>query len=182
MHEVPVVHAAVVGAVLAHGRDDDAVRKGDAAEVERPEQWRSHAAHSIRNKLLHTKVHGALGGAFSGRRPTTKGEDMKIVSLVTLLAAAGIALPASAQTQSTPRVDQRQANQERRIERGEKSGALNEKEAARLEKGQARVQKMEDKAAADGKVTRKERVRLEKAQDRQSRRIYRQKHDKQTAK
>jgi hypothetical protein len=107
---------------------------------------------------------------------------MKVMSLVTLLAAAGFALPASAQTQSTPRVDQRQANQERRIERGEKSGALNEKEAARLEKGQARVQKMEDKAAADGKLTRKERVRLEKAQDRQSRRIYREKHDKQTAK
>ena len=107
---------------------------------------------------------------------------MKIVSLVTLLAAAGLALPAAAQTQSTPRIDQRQANQERRIERGEKSGALNEKEAARLEKGQARVQKMEDKAAADGKVTKKERARLEKAQDRQSRKIYREKHDKQTAK
>ena len=106
---------------------------------------------------------------------------MKVMSLVTLLAAAAIALPAAAQTQSTPRVDQRQANQERRIERGEKSGALNEKEAARLEKGQARVRKMEDKAVADGKVTRKERARLEKAQDRQSRKIYREKHDKQTA-
>lgn len=107
---------------------------------------------------------------------------MKNVSLVTLLAAAAFALPAAAQTQSTPRVDQRQANQERRIEAGEKSGALNPKEAARLEKGQARVQKMEDKAAADGKLTRKERARLEKAQDRQSRKIYREKHDKQTAK
>ena len=107
---------------------------------------------------------------------------MKIISIAALVAAAGIALPASAQTPSTPRVDQRQANQERRIEAGEKSGALNQKEAARLEKGQARVQKMEDKAAADGKVTKKERRRLEKAQDHQSRRIYREKHDKQTAK
>jgi hypothetical protein len=67
---------------------------------------------------------------------------MKIVSLATLVAAAAIALPASAQTQSTPRVDQRQANQERRIDAGVKSGALTGKEAARLEKGQARVQKM----------------------------------------
>jgi hypothetical protein len=105
---------------------------------------------------------------------------MKSMILVTL--AAAIALPAAAQTPSTPRVDQRQANQERRIERGEKSGALTGKEAARLEKGQARVQKMEDKAVADGKVTKRERVALEKAQDRQSRRIYREKHDKQTAK
>jgi hypothetical protein len=107
---------------------------------------------------------------------------MRIISLATLFVAAGIALPAAAQTPSTPRVDQRQTNQERRIEAGEKSGALNAKEAARLEKGQARVQKMEDKAVADGKVTKKERARLEKAQDRQSRRIYREKHDKQTAK
>ena len=103
---------------------------------------------------------------------------MKTLSLAALLATA-IALPAAAQTQSTPRIDQRQANQERRIEQGEKSGALTPKEATRLEKGQAHVQKMESKAAADGKVTKKERARLEKAQDHQSRRIYREKHDKQ---
>ena len=107
---------------------------------------------------------------------------MKFVRLVTLLAAAGITLPASAQAQSTPRVDQRQANQERRIEQGVNSGALTGKEAARLEKGQAHVQKMENKAAADGKVTKKERARLEHAQNNQSRKIYREKHDKQTAK
>jgi hypothetical protein len=107
---------------------------------------------------------------------------MKVISLVALLAAAGIALPASAQVQSTPRVDQRQAHQERRIEQGVKSGSLNEKEAARLEKGQAQVQKMENKAVADGKLTQKERARLERAQNNQSRKIYREKHDKQTAK
>jgi hypothetical protein len=107
---------------------------------------------------------------------------MKIVKLIALFAATGIALPASAQTQSTPRVDQRQANQERRIEQGEKSGALTGKEAARLEKGQAHVQKIENKAVADGKLTKKERARLEQAQNNQSRKIYREKHDKQTAK
>ena len=107
---------------------------------------------------------------------------MKTVHLAALFAAAMLALPAVAQTQSTPRIDQRQANQERRIEQGEKSGALTPKEAARLEKGEAHIQKMEDKATADGKVTRKERTRIEKAQDRSSRRIYREKHDRQRAK
>jgi hypothetical protein len=95
---------------------------------------------------------------------------------------AALALPAAAQTQSTPRIDQRQQNQERRIEQGEKSGALNQKEAARLEKGQQRVDKMEKKAMADGKMTKKERRKIEKAQDKESRRIAREKHDKQTAK
>ena len=93
---------------------------------------------------------------------------------------AAVALPVAAQT-ATPRVDQRQANQEARIQQGVQSGALTNKEAARLEKGQARVQKMENKAVADGKVTAKERARIEKAQDRQSRKIAREKHDKQTA-
>jgi hypothetical protein len=107
---------------------------------------------------------------------------VKIAKFAVMAAVAAFALPAFAQTQSTPRVDQRQSNQERRIDQGEKSGALNQKEAARLEKGQARVQKMENKAVADGKVTAKERARLEKAQDKQSRRIHKEKHDKQTAK
>lgn len=103
-------------------------------------------------------------------------------SILIAAIAAAFALPAAAQTQSTPRIDQRQQNQERRIEQGEKSGALTKREAARLDKGQARVQKMEDKAAADGKVGAKERARIERAQDKQSRRIYRQKHDRQAEK
>lgn len=107
---------------------------------------------------------------------------MHVAKFVTLAVAAALALPALAQTQSTPRIDARQERQEQRIERGEKSGQLTKKEAARLEKGQARVQKMEDKAVADGKVSAKERARIEKAQDRQSKKIYREKHDKQTAK
>lgn len=41
---------------------------------------------------------------------------------------------------------------------------------------------MEDKAVADGKVSAKEKARIEKAQDRQSKKIYRERHDKQTAK
>ncbi len=103
-------------------------------------------------------------------------------TMVIAAIAAAFALPAAAQTQSTPRIDTRQQIQERRIEQGEKSGALTDKEAARLDKGQARVQKMEDKAAADGKLSAKERRRIEQAQDKQSRRIYREKHDKQGAK
>jgi hypothetical protein len=120
-----------------------------------------------------------------GQAPKPEEAPVKLLHVAAIAAAAiavASAFPVAAQTQSTPRADQRQANQERRIVAGQKSGALNAKEAARLEKGQARVQKMEDKAAADGQVTRKERARLEHAQDRQSRRIHREKHDRQTAK
>lgn len=107
---------------------------------------------------------------------------MKSMKFVTAALFAALALPALAQTTSTPRIDQRQQKQQQRIDQGVKSGQLNQKEAARLEKGQARIQKMENKAAADGKVTAKERARMEKAQDRESKRVYREKHDKQRAK
>lgn len=97
------------------------------------------------------------------------------------------ALPLAVFTQSvqaadpaaTPGLDKRQANQERRIQQGVDSGALNQREAARLERGQDRVEKMEEKAKADGKVTPQERARLNRAEDVQSRKIYRQKHDAQ---
>ena len=84
--------------------------------------------------------------------------------LATAVAALAFALPAAAQT-ATPRVDQRQANQEKRIDQGVQSGQLNAKETARLEKGQDKVEKMEDKAKADGKVTAKEREHLQDAKD-----------------
>ena len=104
------------------------------------------------------------------------------MKFVTAAVIAALALPAFAQTSSTPRIDQRQKNQQQRIDQGVKSGELNRKEAARLQKGQDRIQKMENKAAADGKVTAKERAKIEKAQDRESKRIYREKHDKQVRK
>jgi len=79
----------------------------------------------------------------------------------------------------TPRIDQRQENQEKRIERGVDSGQLNAAEAARLNKQQENINKMENKAKADGVVTKKERARIGHAQDRTSRHIARQKHDRQ---
>jgi hypothetical protein len=101
---------------------------------------------------------------------------MKISTFAALVAA--IAFPAAAQT-ATPRVDQRQANQEARIQQGVKSGELTPKEAAKLEKGQAKVQAAEDKAKADGKVTPKERAKLAKKQNQQGKKIYKEKHDAQ---
>ena len=102
-------------------------------------------------------------------------------SIIAAIVAATFALPglALAQTTSTPRIDQRQANQDKRIEQGVKSGALTDKEAAKLNAGQDRVQAKEDKAKADGKLTARERARLAKAQNKESRRIAKQKHDRQ---
>lgn len=104
---------------------------------------------------------------------------MKLLQSLFVAAVISLPLAASAQSASTPKVDQRQANQQQRIDQGVQSGALTAPEAARLEKGQERVQAIEDRAKADGTVTRAERARLDRAQDTQSARIYRQKHDRQ---
>jgi len=79
----------------------------------------------------------------------------------------------------TPVIDQRQANQEKRIDQGIASGQLNEREANRLNKQQEHINKMEDRAKSDGVMTKKERARIVAAQDRASRHIAREKHDRQ---
>jgi hypothetical protein len=81
----------------------------------------------------------------------------------------------------TPWIDQRQANQERRIDQGIASGQLTQREATRLDRQQDRIDRMENKAKADGVVTARERARLHAAQDRASRNIAREKHDRQGA-
>ena len=79
----------------------------------------------------------------------------------------------------TPVIDQRQANQEQRIDKGIASGQLNEREANRLNKQQGHIDNMENKAQSDGVMTKKERARIGAAQDRASRHIVREKHDRQ---
>lgn len=97
----------------------------------------------------------------------------------TLIAAVALVVPLLASAQSTQRIDQRQTNQDARIDQGVQSGSLTQKEAAKLERGQTHVQNMENKAMSDGKVTKKEASRIEHAQDQQSKKIYQQKHDRQ---
>ena len=79
----------------------------------------------------------------------------------------------------TPVLDQRQQNQEQRIENGVENGQLNKREAARLEHAEDRLEANEAKAKADGKVTARERRRLEREANANSARIYKQKHDRQ---
>jgi opacity protein-like surface antigen len=79
----------------------------------------------------------------------------------------------------TPVIDQRQTNQEERIDQGIASGQLNEREANRLNKQQEHVNKMEARAKSDGVMTKKERARIGAAQARASRHIAREKHDRQ---
>ena len=111
----------------------------------------------------------------------------------TLIAALALTIGASAFAQvpaapvapkdplATPKIDQRQANQEKRIDQGISSGALTSKEAAKLDKRETKIESDKLAAKADGKVTPAERRKLKREENRTSRAIHKQKHDAQTA-
>jgi uncharacterized membrane protein YebE (DUF533 family) len=96
------------------------------------------------------------------------------VSRILLIAATLVSIPVFAET---PVINQRQANQQNRINQGVASGQLTGNEAARLQRGQARVDNMKANAKADGVVTRSERAQIKSAQNVQSNRIYNKKHN-----
>jgi hypothetical protein len=109
--------------------------------------------------------------------PALSEETMKLVSrtVSAVVLMTGVAFAEN----ETPGIDQRQANQEQRVDHGIASGQLNKREADRLNNQQGHINKMEDKAKSDGVMTNKERARIVAAQDRAARHIAREKHDRQ---
>ena len=102
-------------------------------------------------------------------------------TLFTVLIAV-TTLPVFAQSNSQLRqqqIDQRQANQARRIAQGQASGQLTPQEAARLKRQQEQIRRMEARAQADGRVSAKEAARIQRAQDNASRNIRRERTDAQ---
>ena len=97
------------------------------------------------------------------------------------LALAIASFGAFAAGTATPRVDQREANQQARIDAGVASGQLTAHETNRLDKQQARIASVEANDKADGTVTAKERQQLHRMQSRASNNIYVQKHDARVA-
>lgn len=96
-----------------------------------------------------------------------------------VLAAFAVQAQTAPNPAATPGIDQRQANQEKRIDQGIASGQLTKPEERRLERQQDRIDRAENRAKADGVVTKQERKRLHAAQDAASHRIAKQKHDRQ---
>lgn len=106
---------------------------------------------------------------------------MKLNTLLASVLMSAFAVTAFAQT-NTPKIDQRQENQQQRIDNGVKSGALTAKETNTLDKREAKLEADKDAAKADGKVTAKERRKLTREENRDSKAIYKKKHNRRTAK
>ena len=100
--------------------------------------------------------------------------------IVSLLTAAVFVFGACTLSMAGSRgINSREHREQQRINQGIRSGELTRREAGRLEAGLARIGVNERFARSDGHISPSERARLERELNRESRSIYRQKHDGQ---
>jgi hypothetical protein len=100
-------------------------------------------------------------------------------TMITVQLIAMSALASSAWAQNTPaeQDQQRDVNQQQRIEQGLQSGQLSTKEAGSLERQQQHIDNMEAHDMKNGPMTAGEQARLNAAQNRASNSIYDDKHN-----
>lgn len=98
-----------------------------------------------------------------------------------MMMGAMLLIPASSVLAQNNTINQRQRNQQKRIGEGVENGSLTAAEAARLEKQEAAIhhEVKTERQANGGKLTPQERRQVTRQQNRESKRIYRQKHDGQ---
>jgi hypothetical protein len=75
------------------------------------------------------------------------------------------------------RSEQRQENQDQRIENGQAEGSLTKREAFRLDHQQKRIERRQTRMEADGNFTKAEKVRLNRQQRAASQNIARKKNN-----
>jgi hypothetical protein len=102
---------------------------------------------------------------------------MKLASLA--LTAALVLAPAAAFAQSGATIYQRKDNQQDRISQGVRSGQLTPRETTHLERQEGRINREEHHMRSEdhGRLTRQDRRVLTRQQNRESHRIYRDKHN-----
>ncbi len=99
----------------------------------------------------------------------------KIILSIAAVTALAAAVPAIASAQP---INQRQDRLERRIDEGQRSGALNRHEARRLREELRQTTRLEHRYRRDG-LTRWERADLDRRFDRISAQIHHERHDRQ---
>ena len=102
---------------------------------------------------------------------------MKTTSITFQLFAASLLTTAAWAQTPAEQDQQRDVNQQQRIEQGLKSGQLSTKEAGSLERQQQHIDKMEANDMKNGAITPAEQARLNAAQNRASNNIYADKHN-----
>ena len=155
---------------IEKGLQSGALNTREAAALQREEARVNHMqANALKDGKLSPAEQARLGAA----------QDKVSKDIYDAKHNAATGNPDSASSQRMQADVQRNINQQQRIENGVKSGSLTNREVARLERGQSRVARKEARAGADGHVGAAEQARVQRTENRQSKRIYSQKHDAQ---
>ena len=101
---------------------------------------------------------------------------MKIAHVFIGVVATGL-LGSTAFAQEVQQDQQRDVNQQERIEQGLQSGQLSTREAGQLERGQQQIDHMEAHDLKNGSMSAGEQARLNAAENRESAAIYADKHN-----
>ena len=94
--------------------------------------------------------------------------------IIVLVAGLILLLPPAAFSENLKKHDR---HEEKRINKGEKRGALTDKEADKLEDKQEAIQEERAEAKEDGKFTKREKKSVRHEQKELSQEIYRKKHN-----
>ncbi len=100
-----------------------------------------------------------------------------VAVFVVTLAFALVAVSAYAGNTKDPGIHSRIEEQQKRIDQGIASGQLTRREADIVQDNLNRIRESEARMKSDGKLTPKERARLEHMLDRNSKMIYKEKHN-----
>jgi hypothetical protein len=156
---------------IENGLKNGSLTTHEASQLEREES-------RIDRQQAQALKNGSLSSAEKARLAREQNQVSRDITRDTHNGATGN--PNSASSKRMQADVQRNINQEKRIEQGVQSGSLTNKEAGHLEAREAHVDHMEAKAGANGHVSAGEQHRIQAADNRDSARIYRQKHDAQT--
>lgn len=155
---------------IEEGLQSGALNTKEAARLERQEAAVEHMqARALRD--------GSLSEAEAQR--LDRAQDKVSRDIYREKHDAQLGNPDSASSRRMQANVQRNINQQQRIQQGVQSGELSDREVGRLERGQSRVNRAEARAGADGHVGAAAERRVMARETRQSRHIYRQKHDRQ---
>lgn len=156
---------------IEQGLKSGQLSTGEAAKLERGEA-------RIDRMESNAQKNGNLSPQEAARIQQAQNQESGRINKLENNAVSGN--PNSASSQRMQADVQRNVNQQNRIEQGVQSGAVTNKEASNMERGQSRVDRKEAKAGANGHVSAGEQARIQKAENKQSNKIYREKHNNRT--
>ena len=190
----------VVSALLAFAAAGAFAQTNTATTVQRDVNQQQRVENGLQNGTLTTREAAALekeeskvdkmqsqalkdGKLSDAERARLQNAQNKVSKDIHTAKTNGVSgNPLSGSSQRMQADVQRDINQQKRVEQGVQSGSLTNHEVGKLEKGEAKVDRKEARAGADGHVGKREQRRIQRSENKESRKIFKEKHDAQERK